>query len=227
MQDLYLKDNLSVLKNNSHIWDEIYKASDSILNFPNEHFVRIFSKHLASLGNKFLDWGIGSGNNAQFMTTQGKNVYGAEVSSYAIDTVKKLYKSQFNKAIKIEQISDNKLNFKDNYFDCIVSWQVQCYNNENTFKLFLEESFRCLKKNGVLVFTLTDINDLIFENSKKIGNNTYISNYQNQKGVILFAVKENAELKKYIHHFTVIDDGFFSYKLNKKLSKHSVFILKK
>ena len=227
MQDLYLKDNYSALQNNSKIWDDIYQANDSILDIPNEHFVRIFFRHLASLGNKFLDWGIGSGNNAQFMTAQGKNVYGTEVSIHAIDTVKKLYKSKFNKTIKIEHIRNNKLNFNDNFFDCIVSWQVQCYNNENTFKLFLEESFRCLKKNGILVFTLTDINDLIFENSKKIGDNTYISNYHNQKGVILFAVKENAELKKYVRHFTVIDDGFFSYKLNSKLSKHSVFILKK
>ena len=227
MQDLYLKDNYSTLKNNSKIWDDIYQENDSILDFPNEHFVRIFFRHLASLGNKFLDWGIGSGNNAQFMTAQGKNVYGTEVSMHAIDTVKKLYKSKFNKTINIEHLRNNKLNFKDNFFDCIVSWQVQCYNNENTFKLFLEESFRCLKKNGVLVFTLTDKNDLIFENSKRIGDNTYISNYHNQKGVILFAVKENAELKNYIHHFTVIDDGFFSYKLNNKLSKHSVLILKK
>ena len=227
MQDLYLKDNYSALQNNSKIWDDIYQANDSILDIPNEHLVRIFFRHLASLGNKFLDWGIGSGNNAQFMTAHGKNVYGTEVSIHAIDTVKKLYKSKFNKTIKIEHIRNNKLNFKDNFFDCIVSWQVQCYNNENTFKLFLEESFRCLKKNGILVFTLTDIDDLIFENSKKIGDNTYISNYHNQKGVILFALKENDELKKYIRNFTVIDDGFFSYKLNSKVSKHSVFILKK
>ena len=99
MQELYSKDNLSVIKNNSHIWDDIYKASDSMLDFPNEHFVRIFFRHLDPLGNKFLDWGIGSGNNAKFMTIQGKNVYGAEVSSYAIDTVKKLYKSLIIKTL--------------------------------------------------------------------------------------------------------------------------------
>ena len=103
MQDLYLKDNLSVLKNNSQIWDDIYKASDSILDYPNEHFVRLFFRHLAPLGNRFLDWGIGSGNNAKFMTIQGKNVYGAEVSSYAIDTVK-LYKSQFNKLLRLNKL---------------------------------------------------------------------------------------------------------------------------
>ena len=45
MQDTYLKDNFSVLKNNSQIWDDIYKASDSVLDYPNEHFVRLFFRH--------------------------------------------------------------------------------------------------------------------------------------------------------------------------------------
>ncbi|MDC1356988.1 class I SAM-dependent methyltransferase [Pseudomonadota bacterium] len=219
--------NKNHLDTNSQIWDSIYKSNNSILSFPNEHFVRLFYRNLLDLGPNFLDWGIGSGNNASLMTLLGKNVFGTEVSEYSIKLVHKLYKKQFNKKIQIDHINNNILNFKNNFFDCIVSWQVQCYNDNNTFKNFLNESYRCLKPNGLLVFTLTDPSDIIFENSNKINKNTYICNFQNQKGITLFALEKPIEISKFIQGFSILDIGFFSYELHKKQSKHWVFCLEK
>ena len=224
MQEKLLKNNISI---NANIWNDIYKNNNSILELPNEHFARIFYRRLSLLGPDFLDWGIGSGNNAKLMTKLGKNVFGTEVSIEAIKHVERMYKEQFNQRITIDLIKNNKLRFDINHFDCIISWQVQCYNNCNTFKIFLEESYRCLKPNGLLVFTLTDLSDLIFEDANQIDKNTYVCNYKNQKGVTLFAIKEPSEINNFITKFSVDDIGFFSYQLDNKKSKHWVFILKK
>lgn len=212
---------------NTKVWNQIYKEGCSILQFPSEHFIRLFHKNLKNKVNRILDWGVGSGNNTVFLGMNSPEVYGVEISQEAAKITKNRFKEELNKEIEIEIISENKVSYDDEFFDCIVSWQVQCYNNDETFKKALSEMDRCLKRKGLLLFTLTDLDDVLFEGSSSISKNTFLSASSGQDGCHLFGLKDIQEINEYLPNFKVKDIGYFKHLLNGVTSYHWTILAEK
>ena len=91
----------------------------------------------------FLDSGCGTGRHL-INLPKYVEAYGIDASKYMIKVAKKKVKN-----VKFYVSEVEKTNFKDNYFDCIISVRV-LQHLENQEKS-IEEMIRTLKKNGRLI----------------------------------------------------------------------------
>ena len=100
-------------------------------------------------GMKILDiaCGTGYGSNILF-NSGGKVVYGCDISSDAIEYAKKKYGKE---SINFETMNATNLDFPDNEFDCVVSFET--IEHISDYKLVLKEFHRVLKNDGILIIS--------------------------------------------------------------------------
>lgn len=125
-----------------------YKESEKINEAIGEN--RLFKLINSSLKNKkVLDAGCGFGYDCNLLYHRGAKVFGIDTSSHLIKIAKGKY-PHLSSSLKIN--STEKLPFKNNYFDIIISKYVLHYlkNPDLAFREFS----RCLKKNGTLLFSV-------------------------------------------------------------------------
>ena len=209
-------------------WDDIYKhkGPGSFLKYPNEILATQFFRHKTqiNLNGKCLDYGFGSGNNAEFLIQYVKELYGIEISQSAIDNLETRLKHFDN--YKKENFS---LNFNSSFseFDLIVAWQVLYYNTKSSFETTLDILYSLLKKDGIFIVSMSTHNDIKITCSKKIDENTFqIGNtFPHREGCIIYSPSSEQE---FLHHFVkynleILDYGYFenmSVKTNQKLSEY-------
>jgi len=118
--------------------DYLRQNPDKKLNF----YLREINKYKKS--GKLLDVGCATG---LFIEKAEKffDIYGVDVSKYAIDIAKK-------KKLKVSVLSSDKLDFKNNFFDAITSFDV--LEHVESLDNMLSEIRRVLKKDGVFVFVV-------------------------------------------------------------------------
>jgi len=97
---------------------------------------------------KVLCVGVGSGDEAHFLTTKGAKVIGIDASKGMVDLAKKKYPG-----LKFLIQDMDEINFPDNTFDFIYS-SLALHYSKDIGKLFLKLS-RTLKKDGVIQFSTT------------------------------------------------------------------------
>lgn len=97
---------------------------------------------------KILDAGCGTGLLAKRLKKYGK-VAAVDISPYAIELARK-------RGIAVQEASVNKLPFKDNVFNLVVSLDV-IYHKMVDDKKALAEFFRVLKPGGVLILRVPAI----------------------------------------------------------------------
>ena len=143
-----------MVKKNIDKYENIYKKGQNHF-YPNLDLVRIQKIFLKNHIGKTLDFGFGTGENLIFLAQEGHEIYGLETSQKALNITKKKFtnkKLKFN--LKIFK-SNEKLPFKDNFFDNIICLSVlsQLKNKKNLIHL-LHEFNRTLKKNGILIIDI-------------------------------------------------------------------------
>lgn len=96
---------------------------------------------------RILDVGCGLGEFLAICEKRGMETHGVEISSFAINKAKKRIKA------KLEQLdaSRQKLPFKNNFFDAVTIFDV--LEHLKTSRLILDQTFRVLKKGGILFCT--------------------------------------------------------------------------
>lgn len=99
-----------------------------------------------SAKDKVLDYGCGSGDITQAISTQAPNVIGVDIN---VANAKKKYKE-----IDFREQKNQKLNFADNYFDKIVC--VNVIEHVHDYYFLLKEFKRVLKENGEIFITSYD-----------------------------------------------------------------------
>ncbi|MDI6883034.1 MAG: class I SAM-dependent methyltransferase [Patescibacteria group bacterium] len=111
---------------------------------------------------RVLDAGCGFGYEVSLLHKKGAEVYGVDTSAYLIDIAKNNYPNLVHNFF----VGDiKKLPFKNNFFDLIICKYVLHYlpSPDSAFKEF----FRCLKKNGLLIFSVHHpLSNLFFKKSK-------------------------------------------------------------
>lgn len=102
--------------------------------------------------NVFLDLGCGSGGITAFLREKAKlvDVYGVEISTEAV----RLAREKGIKAFAVD-IGASKLPFEANFFDVVFCGEVieHLFNPD----FILDEAFRVLKPNGVLILTTPNL----------------------------------------------------------------------
>ncbi len=156
-------------------WTKLFNKVNDI-SYPAEGVIRIFKGKFPKLKLKFkknqkiLDLGFGDGRHVLFLKNLGLNVFGSEISSDIVNKAKKNFKS-LSKNFNIG--TSDKINFKSNYFDILLSWNSCYYMNPKdpfNFKQHVHEMNRVLKTNGLLILSIPKKSSFIYKNSKKIKN---------------------------------------------------------
>ncbi len=118
---------------------------------------RMSGRHKASLdmenfeGKKILDIGCSHGWFEEFVGEKAKEVIGIDLNKKDLESARKEVNKK-NVEFRKNSVLDLK-EFKENYFDIIVMFDVIEHIPKNTEKKALEEIKRVLKKNGKLLIT--------------------------------------------------------------------------
>lgn len=111
-----------------------------------EHFERYKFASEYTKNRIVLDIACGSGYGTDYLMRNGaKKVIGADISENAIKTAREKYLGEF------QVMNAIKLDFQDNYFDCVVSFETIEHLIE--YKLFLDEIRRVTKNNGTVIMS--------------------------------------------------------------------------
>lgn len=130
----------------SALWDDfINKVNTGILpkDIPNTKVIDKLTNLIPS-GSKVLDISIGDGANSEYFIEKGFDVYGTDISTLAIETIKKQYPDY----TWIEHDTLDKLPFPDNYFNLVFARLALHYFEKNDIKRVLIDINRMLKSNG-------------------------------------------------------------------------------
>lgn len=100
---------------------------------------------------KVLDAGCGGGRNLVYFLQNGFKVYGVDPSTDAVTAIKQMSKqlSASHNSKNFKVATSEKLPFKDNYFDLVISSAVLHFAlDEYHFEAMLESMWRVLKPGG-------------------------------------------------------------------------------
>ncbi|HHT9125772.1 MAG TPA: class I SAM-dependent methyltransferase [Candidatus Brocadiia bacterium] len=108
---------------------------------------------------RILDIGCGSGRMLREMRKRGWDVFGTELSEYSC----KRAKEEFN--LDVRKGSVETCNFPENYFDVITLWHV--FEHIKNPSETLNEIYRLLKRDGVLIIDVPNLKSLQFMLSRE------------------------------------------------------------
>lgn len=126
-----------------------YSSSRAYLEQLKSHDISAYGKYLGRVfghvkkGAMVLDVGCGTGQVANFLQEKGYKVVGIDISPLFIKQAKKSGKANFR------VMDSNKIEFKDNYFDAVIS--AETIEHITQPERALSEMARVLKRNGILI----------------------------------------------------------------------------
>jgi SAM-dependent methyltransferase len=220
------------MKENKNAWEEIYKNNMSYLNYPDSNLVSLFFKNKSNIvsNNKCLDFGCGSGNNAEFLAKYFNDLFAIDISSTAIELTRKRldkmdskYNAHFNTKMEGEIMNKN--------FDFICAWQSLYYNSNLSFIKSLKKLIDSLNKDGIIMFTLLSKEDIKIKHSIQINNFDYKINgsISSQENCTVFAIDSSKHLLQLMSNFKIdiIDYGKFSLYSMKTFGINEYYIIGK
>jgi 2-polyprenyl-3-methyl-5-hydroxy-6-metoxy-1,4-benzoquinol methylase len=133
-------------------WDEVY-SKKAMAAYPDNMLVRFVAKHYYKAPNrkevKFLDVGCGVGASTWYLAREGFSVAAIDGSLQAINRLKqRLAADKLDVLLACGDITE--LEFKENYFDCIVDVSALCYIPEDEIKKVMTNLHKVLKPGGRL-----------------------------------------------------------------------------
>ncbi len=152
-------------------WEVVYqKEGDLYQDVGSEikKYSEIFKK------NKFkriLDLGCGTGRNTIYLAQQGFQVYALDISKTGVEITKK--KAQ-GLNVKFEVADMINTPYQDNFFDAIVCLLTLSHGLLKDNQNAVDEIYRILKPNGMLMTELMSIEDKTCGKGKKIEKNTFL-----------------------------------------------------
>lgn len=202
--------------NSSVFWNKIFLTSgpkeieSSIVKDRIQNIIKIVSKK----SGKLLDVGLGYGFlEKELLKAKLKNIllHGIDVSDVAIQEAKKNLTGKFIKG------SILKIPFENSFFDIILCLEVLEHISPYLTFVALQELFRVLKKNGILIITIPINEGLEVMYKKGINPSSHVRIYTEK------IIK--SELK--IAGFTILKEKYFYAFRNcyflKKILKETIF----
>lgn len=203
-------------------WDDTYKEGAAYLQYPREPIVVSYHriKKMFPENYSFLDYGFGSGNHIEFMIDKAEELYGIEVSNEAINMTSKRLEvfENFKKENLVLSNGDFIKEF-ENKFDFIIAWNSIYYNTQDTIKDTIDNLYKYLKKDGVLIASLPTYRSLFKKHSIRIDSSTFklTNGISEQEGCNIVIPKDEEEFKSYFKQFNILDLGHeekISYKID-------------
>ena len=135
-------------------WNEIFKEKGKVFLKPHDDvpkIVKIFKKKSIK---KVLDLGCGSGRHTVYLAKNGFDVYGFDIAPVGIEMTKDWLKQEGLEAkLKSGSIFE-KLPYKNNFFDGIVSTSTINHAKIEDIRKLIKEIERILKPGGLIFMTV-------------------------------------------------------------------------
>lgn len=211
-------------------WEAIYRDGNagSYMNYPSDNLVTLFYryKNLINLNGKCLDYGFGSAANSEFLIQNFAELFGQEVSESSLLIANKRLSKYKNFNPSYFYLSENRKEYTD-FFDCVVAWQVMCYNSMSELINTIKEFRKFLRPSGLLFCTLLTDRDIKTRLANKIDNNTFQidDRIPHQEGCIVNLIDSSEQLQQVFQDYKIIDFGHFeriSYSVENGMSEYYI-----
>lgn len=186
-------------------WRDYYlQKQDELRSWPDETLIRILKgpyldKYNLEFKNKnVLDVGFGNGESFMFLKSLGLNIHGTEVDQDLCDKVSN-WATKNGIEVDLRTGVNTKINFPDNYFDYLISWNVLHYeDNEKDILKGLAEYARVLKPGGRIFISTTGPEHKILKGSEKLETNRYLIKREDdmRKGQIFYYFDDKKEIQR-------------------------------
>jgi ubiquinone/menaquinone biosynthesis C-methylase UbiE len=197
-------------------WESIYikqgivqiEVLDSVINA-----VDIFKSHKY---NRILDLGCGTGRHSIYLAQNGFKVYACDISQKAIDITRNLgIKYGLEKSIKLSLQNMFSLSYDNELFDAILCIWVQGHGTKKEIEKGVSESYRVLRKGGMIITDYVSTKDKTFGIGKEIEPNTFIGGRDGEEGIPHYYITES-ELREMYKEFdnVIIAEKVYSFKDN-------------
>ena len=202
-----------VIKNSKEYWNGVHK-SYSRDEIKYDDWLDRFENIVTNCKTPILDLGCGSGNNTLYLINKNKKVVAADLSSNAIENIKKNF----------PEISDAKcfnmldgMPFEDNSFEVIIAdLSLHYFKKEDTEKV-INELKRILTTNGHLIIRVNSINDVNHGAGQGLEIEKHL--FQTQDGRLKRFFDEE-DIREFFKDFKIIylnEEIMTRYKLEKRL----------
>jgi len=175
----------------NNIWNKVYSDDSAFFGEGPSNFAKkCYEYFMQNKVKKILELGCGQGRDSIFFSLNNLEVYVVDSSIVAIEGIQKFNENNYQ-TINVKCIDVRQgLPFEDNNFDAVYSHMFYNMNFTNEELQFLfQESFRVLKTNGLLYFSVRSDNDTLFQKGLEVNEDIYeINGFQ-----IRFFSKEQIE----------------------------------
>lgn len=132
-------------------WDEVYKKK-GMTTIPHEDMPKIVSIFKKYGVKRILDLGCGSGRHTIYLSSQGFDVWGIDISEEACKITKSQLPSTDTKIVCGSIYK--RLPYEDNFFDAVISIQTLHHANIGDIQKAIREIERVLKPRGLVFVTV-------------------------------------------------------------------------
>lgn len=135
-------------------WNKIFEEKGRVFLEPKKEIIKIADIFKKRGVKKVLDLGCGSGRHVVYLAKNGFDVYGFDIAKEGIRLAKEWLKDEHLKAnFKIGSIYE-KLPYKDDFFDAIISTHTIHHGKIEDIRKAIEEIKRILKPDGLIFINL-------------------------------------------------------------------------
>jgi cyclopropane fatty-acyl-phospholipid synthase-like methyltransferase len=171
-------------------WNEILKRRDYSREEPDKLVIQFTESLKNKHAKRVLDLGCGAGRHLIYLTKQGFETYGIDISETGLKQAKnRLKREKLNAAlIKCDM---KTLPYVSHCFDAVISLFTIYHNTKQGIKDTITETHRTLRKKGTILLNFQSKRSSKHGKGTKIEENTFIQENGPEKGIIHHFVDEN------------------------------------
>ena len=192
-------------------WEEVYTKREDVsikdmhMHKPQQEIINLVSLFKKEKVKKILDLGCGSGRHVIYLANQGFDMYGLDSAESGLERTKKHLKKEKLKATLIKADCYERLPFKNDFFDVIISTRVIHHAVIEDIRFCISEIERVLKSKGFVFITVAkNKTHKLRTKVKNIAPRTFVPLDGHEVGMPHYLYNEEL-LRKDFKNFKILD----------------------